>query len=261
MFRTTLQDLRHGARLLLGSPGFTIVAVAALAIGIGANTAIFAVVNTLLIQPLPYKDPDRLAIIWEHNIPRDRKNNVVSPGNYLHWREMNGVFAEMSVVSMTFRAAYTGDGEPEEVAQQIVNATLFPDPWSERRARSCLYAFRGSAAGQSRRPHQRSFLETPIRRRCQRHQSWHPSRRRSLYGGGRHAGRIFDSRQGRRRLDSCRVFRPNTHATRTMVDGHSQAEGRCDVSAGAGRHDPRRQPADAACFRISTPVGPRGWCL
>src|SRR3954471_20132035 len=126
MFRETLQDLRHGGRLLLSSPAFTIAALAALAIGIGANTAIFAVVNTLLIQPLPYKDPDRLAIVWEHNLPRDRRNNVVSPGNYLHWREMNSVFAEMSIVSMTFRAAYTGDGEPEEVRQQVVNATLFP---------------------------------------------------------------------------------------------------------------------------------------
>ena len=126
MFRQALQDLRHGARLLLGSPAFTLAAVAALAIGIGANTAIFAVVNTLLIQPLPYKDPDRLAIVWEHNLPRDRRNNVVSPGNYLHWREMNSVFSEMSIVSMTFRTAYTGDGEPEELTQQIVNATLFP---------------------------------------------------------------------------------------------------------------------------------------
>jgi putative ABC transport system permease protein len=126
MLRTTLRDLRHGVRLLMRSPAFTAVAVAALAIGIGANTAIFAVVNTLLIQRLPYKDPERLAIVWEHNLPRDRRNNVVSPGNYLHWREMNSVFADMSIVSMTFRTAYTGDGQPEELAQQIVNATLFP---------------------------------------------------------------------------------------------------------------------------------------
>src|SRR4029078_7831680 len=72
------------------------------------------------------KDPDRLAVVWEHNLPRDRKNNVVSPGNYLHWREMNTAFVEMSVVSMTFRTAYTGDGEPEEIPLQVVNATLFP---------------------------------------------------------------------------------------------------------------------------------------
>ena len=87
---TLVQDLRHGARLLLRSPGFTAIAVAALAIGIGANTAVFSVVNTLLIQPLPYRDADRLAVIWEHNIPRDRKNNVVSPGNFIHWRNGNG---------------------------------------------------------------------------------------------------------------------------------------------------------------------------
>ena len=126
MLLQALQDLRHGARLLLASPAFTLAALGALAIGIGANTAIFAVVNTLLIQPLPYKDPDRLAVVWEHNLPRDRRDNVVSPGNYLHWREMNSVFSDMSIVSMTFRTAYTGDGEPEELTQQIVNATLFP---------------------------------------------------------------------------------------------------------------------------------------
>src|SRR4030095_13652629 len=119
------KELTYGFRMLLKSPAFTILAVAALALGIGANTAIFSVVNTVLIQRLPYRDPDRLAIVWEHNLPRDRKNNVVSPGNYLHWREMNSVFAEMSIVSMTFRTAYTGDGQPEELNQQIVNAKLF----------------------------------------------------------------------------------------------------------------------------------------
>src|SRR6478672_2692200 len=126
MLAAAIQDLRYGWRVLLASPVFAIAAITALAIGIGANTAIFAIVNTILIQPLPYKSPERLAIVWEHNLPRDRPNNVVSPGNYLHWREMNSVFVEMASVSLTFRAAYTGDGEPEEVTQQIVNATLFP---------------------------------------------------------------------------------------------------------------------------------------
>ena len=121
-----LDDVRYALRSFLKSPGFTVVAVLALALGVGANTAIFSVVHTLLLKPLPYHDPDRLAVVWEHNVPRDRKNNVVSPGNYLHWREMNTSFAEMSVVSMTFRTAMTGEGAPEELPYQVVNATLFP---------------------------------------------------------------------------------------------------------------------------------------
>ena len=108
MLTAILQDLRHGARLLLRSPGFTIVAVAALAIGIGANTAIFSVVNTLLVQRLPYRDADRLAIVWEHNIPRDRKNNVVAPANFLHWRDMNHTFEDLAAVSISFSMTLTG---------------------------------------------------------------------------------------------------------------------------------------------------------
>ena len=119
-------DLRHGARLLAGAPGFTLVAVAALAIGIGANTAIFSVVHTLLLKKLPYGDPDRLAVIWEHNLPRDRKNNVVSPGNFIHWREMQQTFEDIAAVGMTFKATITGDGEPEELPMQMVSASFFP---------------------------------------------------------------------------------------------------------------------------------------
>ena len=125
-----LQDLRHGARLLLRSPGFTLVAVAALAIGSGATTAIFSVIHTLLIEPLPYKDADRLAIVWEHNLPRDRKNNVVSPGNFIHWREMQRSFLDMAGISgsvgLSFKVTITGAGEPEEVPMQLVTASFFP---------------------------------------------------------------------------------------------------------------------------------------
>jgi putative ABC transport system permease protein len=123
--RSLLHDLRHGVRLLRRSPGFTVVAVAALAIGIGANTAIFSVVNSLLIQPLPYRDADRLAVIWEHNLPRDRRSNVVAPANFIHWCEMNRAFEDLAAVSMTLRVTLTGRGEPEELPAQIVSAGLF----------------------------------------------------------------------------------------------------------------------------------------
>jgi putative ABC transport system permease protein len=121
-----LDDLRFALRSFLKSPGFTVVAVLALALGVGANTAIFSVVYTLLLKPLPYANPDRLAVVWEFNIPRNRLNPSVAPANYLHWQDMNGVFSTMSAVSMTFRTAYTGGGEPEELPLQTVNASLFP---------------------------------------------------------------------------------------------------------------------------------------
>ena len=121
-----LNDLRHGARLLLRSPGFAAIAIAALAIGIGANTAIFSVVNTLLIERLPYGDPDRLAVVWEHNVPRDRKDNVVAPANFIHWREMNQVFEDIAAVGMTFNVTLTGRGEPVELPFQYVTAGFFP---------------------------------------------------------------------------------------------------------------------------------------
>jgi putative ABC transport system permease protein len=127
---TVIQDLRHGVRLLLRSPGFSAIALAALAIGIGANTAVFSVVYTLLVQPLPYREADRLAVIWEHNLPRDRKNNVVSPGNFLHWREMQRSFEDIAAVSgslaLNFSVTVTGAGEPEEVPVQLVTAAFFP---------------------------------------------------------------------------------------------------------------------------------------
>ncbi len=121
-----LHDLRHGVRLLRRAPGFSAVAVAALAIGIGANTAMFSVINALLIQPLPYPDADRLAIVWEHNIPRDNRSNVVSPGNFIHWREMNGAFEDLAAVSMTLPMTLTAGGEPEELRAQLVTTGFFP---------------------------------------------------------------------------------------------------------------------------------------
>jgi putative ABC transport system permease protein len=125
--RTFTSDLRYGVRLLLKTPVFTIIAIATLAIGIGANTAIFSVVNTLLIQRLPYGEPERLMVVWEHNLPRDRKANVVSPGNYIHWREMNQVFEDIAAVAgVTLNLTLTGVGEPVEVPFQYVTANVFP---------------------------------------------------------------------------------------------------------------------------------------
>src|ERR671914_377123 len=120
-----LQDMRHGARLLLHAPGFTTVAVATLALGIGANTAMFSVVNALLLRPLPYGDAERLAVVWEHNLPRDKRDNTVSPGNFIHWREMQQAFSDLAAVTgttgMGFKVTISGAGDPEEVPVQSVS--------------------------------------------------------------------------------------------------------------------------------------------
>src|SRR5262245_16233042 len=93
---TFQQDLRYAVRLLLRTPGFTAIAVVALALGIGANTAIFTVVNAALIEQLPFKDPQRLVVIWEESARRPGRPNVVGPANYLRWRERATSFESMS---------------------------------------------------------------------------------------------------------------------------------------------------------------------
>src|SRR5262249_56360965 len=92
-----VKDLGYGVRRVRGSAGLTAVIVASLAIGIGANTAIFSVVNALLLKPLPYPDPNRLAMLWLRspgiNIPQDWP----SPGQYIDVQNENHSFAEMSI--------------------------------------------------------------------------------------------------------------------------------------------------------------------
>src|SRR6266496_128636 len=91
-----MTDLRYAFRQLAKSPGFTAVAVLTLALGIGANTAIYSVVNGVLLRPLPYADPDRLVMIWEHSPRRNLEQEKASGPDYLDWREQNRMFESMA---------------------------------------------------------------------------------------------------------------------------------------------------------------------
>src|SRR5436309_6657441 len=122
---TMWQDLRYGLRPLAQAPRFTAVAAIALALGIGANSAMFSVVDAILIKPLPYKDPHRLVMIWEANPYRGDAKNVISPGNFLDWQLQNTVFEQMAALYET-RLNLSGSGEPEELRGQAVSANLFP---------------------------------------------------------------------------------------------------------------------------------------
>jgi predicted permease len=123
--QTLWQDLRSGARMLFKHPGFAAVAVLSLAIGIGANSASFSVTNALLLRPLPYKDADRLAILWSRspglNVPQD----WFSPGQYLDVKTQNHVFEHVAVtIGGSFNL--TGQGGPEHVDGARVSSSLFP---------------------------------------------------------------------------------------------------------------------------------------
>ena len=119
-----LQDIRYGLRMLVKSPAVTAVAIIALTLGIGANTAIFSVVNAVLLRSLPYADGDRLAIVWEHrHRGKDNPQNVINLGNFSDWKEQNTVFTDMAAF-FDLNVNLTGDGEPEEVPGQLATTNL-----------------------------------------------------------------------------------------------------------------------------------------
>jgi putative ABC transport system permease protein len=121
--RTLLQDLRYAVRTLLKSPGFTGVAVLALALGIGANTAIFSVVNGVLLRPLDYEDPGRLVTFRETRLPQFPRFSV-SPGNFESWRTGSTAFDGIAAYGNSF-LNLTGRGDPEQLRGATATAGLF----------------------------------------------------------------------------------------------------------------------------------------
>jgi putative ABC transport system permease protein len=111
---TLLKDLRYSLRTLRNMPGFTIVALLVLALGIGANTAIFSVVNSVVLRPLPYPDADRLALIWETDLKDGIKREGPSSPNFLDWKEQSQSFEDMALLEVG-TGTVTGEGEPEQV--------------------------------------------------------------------------------------------------------------------------------------------------
>src|SRR5262245_45131875 len=119
-------DIRHGVRLLRKSPGFTALALAALALGMGASTAIFSVVDTVLLKPLPFRDPERLLAVWEKDPALNRDRNFVAPVNLLEWRRQSRTIEGFAGIYDQRVSVGGGSGEPEEVKGERVTANLFP---------------------------------------------------------------------------------------------------------------------------------------
>ncbi|HVI72602.1 MAG TPA: ABC transporter permease, partial [Pyrinomonadaceae bacterium] len=122
MVSTLWQDIRYGARMLLKNPGVTIIVIIALALGIGANTAIFSVVNAVLLRPLPYDESDRLVFLNEKSPVLDEMS--ISYPNFIDWRNPNQSFEKIGVYN---RASYnlTGAGEAERIVTGQVSGDLF----------------------------------------------------------------------------------------------------------------------------------------
>jgi len=122
---TPFQDVRYGLRMLAKSPGFTFVVVITLALGVGANTAIFSMVHSVLLQRLPFKDPGQLYTLWERNLKMGYEQNPPAAANFRDWRERNSVFEQMAAFDSARTFNLAGAGNPERVDGAAVSPGLF----------------------------------------------------------------------------------------------------------------------------------------
>jgi len=125
LFEAALQDFRYAVRLLRKSPAFSLAIVVTAALGIGANVTIFGVLNAVLLEPLPYKNPDRLVRLSESNLGQNRTESLVSVPNFQDWQRQQSVFEDVSALELaTFNL--TGRGEPQRIAAARITANLVP---------------------------------------------------------------------------------------------------------------------------------------
>ncbi|MGH9795815.1 MAG: ADOP family duplicated permease, partial [Candidatus Acidiferrales bacterium] len=118
------QDVRYGTRMLAKNPGFTAVTALILALGIGANAAIFSVVEAVLLRPLPFREPERLVALWQNNRKDHVEREDVAPANFVDWRAQNTVFEEVSALN-PWSLDYTGGSEPETIHSANVTRGFF----------------------------------------------------------------------------------------------------------------------------------------
>ena len=119
------QDFQRGFRMMARNPGYTLAAVMALTLGIGASSAIFSVVNAVLLQPFPYPDPQQLVIVWERQMQYNLPRMYASPPNFHDWREQNEAFSEVGAFRPTGYFLEL-DGQPVRVEGARVTSSLFP---------------------------------------------------------------------------------------------------------------------------------------
>ena len=118
------QDLQYGARMLRKSPAFTLVAIVTLALGIGANSAIFSLVNAVVLRPMPFPNPRQLVIVWETDANRKIIRGTAPPADFLDWRSQNQVFQGMAAYEL-WLSTMTGGSQPEQLWGAHVSPSFF----------------------------------------------------------------------------------------------------------------------------------------
>src|SRR5690348_5871840 len=122
---TLIQDLRYGLRMLAKNPGFTAVAVITLALGIGANTAIFSIISRVLLRPLPYPSADRLVMVWQSNPRKVETHGKVSTPNFLDWKTRDDLFETLAGFVGPFRSEITTAGRSTKIQACMVTPDFF----------------------------------------------------------------------------------------------------------------------------------------
>src|SRR5262249_16982325 len=120
---TIWQDLRYGARMLMKNSGFTLIAIATLALAIGANSAIFSIINAIVLKPLPFGNLDRIVALWEKTPGRGLEHNEASVANYLDWRAQSNSFENLAIY-MYWNANLGGIETPERMRGFHVSPNL-----------------------------------------------------------------------------------------------------------------------------------------
>src|SRR5215510_8668569 len=124
-FETLWLDCLYAARTLRKHPAFTLLAVTTLALGIGASGTIFSALNTVVMEPLPYQDPDRLVRLWESNLKQNRPENPVSVPNFQDWQKQQTLFEQLAASELT-TFNLPGSGEPQRIPALRITANLIP---------------------------------------------------------------------------------------------------------------------------------------
>src|SRR5262245_61041100 len=142
------RDIRHALRMLVRTPAFSLIAVLTFAVGIGANTAVFSVVNGVLLRALPYPDPDRFTMVWVDNRRENIKEDITSYPNYRDWRDQNTIYQQLAAYADT-GFVLTGAGEPERLPGAMVTANFF-DVFGLRPVAGRLFTVENETEGKDR---------------------------------------------------------------------------------------------------------------